>query len=101
MQETSVRLSDSSHQTLLELARQTGKSVEAVLERAIEEYRRKLFIEAANASYAALRADPVAWAEELAERRELEGTLMDGLDPDEQWGEDGSLQSPGQEEPTP
>ncbi|MBI2302192.1 MAG: AbrB/MazE/SpoVT family DNA-binding domain-containing protein [Armatimonadetes bacterium] len=45
-------------------------------------------IEASNAAYAALRADPAAWAEVEAERAVWDGTLMDGLDPDEYWTED-------------
>lgn len=32
-----------------------------------------------EADFAALRADPAAWAEELHERSVLDGTLMDGL----------------------
>jgi hypothetical protein len=40
-------------------------------------------------AYAALREDPVAWEQELAERGLLEGTLMDGLDPREMWTDDG------------
>jgi hypothetical protein len=39
--------------------------------------------------FADLRADPQAWAEHLAERQLRDATLMDGLDPDEQWTEDG------------
>ena len=38
----------------------------------------------ANAAYARLRRDPVAWAEELEERRLSENTLMDGLE-DDPW----------------
>jgi hypothetical protein len=78
-----VVLSEKTLQTLQSLAAQTGDPVAVVLGKAIEQYRRRIFLEAANASYAALRADPQAWAEELAERRALEGTLMDGLDRDE------------------
>lgn len=45
-----------------------------------EERRRREFLAAYNAAYAALRADPEAWARELAERAELDGTLADGLE---------------------
>jgi hypothetical protein len=37
------------------------------------------FWDAFEAAYAALRADPDAWAEELAERALWDTTLMDGL----------------------
>ena len=49
---------------------------------------RRRFFEELGREYVALREDPVAWEEELAERRLLEATLMDGLDPDEIWTED-------------
>lgn len=45
-----------------------------------KERRRREFFAAYNAAYAALRADPQAWARELAERAELDGTLADGLE---------------------
>lgn len=89
-------LNEKTFQTLQSLSAQTGDPVPVVLEKAIEHYRRKVFLDAANASYAALRADPEAWAEELAERRGLEGTLMDGLDPDERWSDDGRPLPPPQ-----
>lgn len=50
------------------------------------------------ADSAALKADPEAWAEELAERKLWEATLMDGLDPDERWTEDGRCLTPEQED---
>jgi hypothetical protein len=86
-----VRISEKSRNTLRELAANSGDSMQAVLDRAIEEYRRRLFMEAANADYAALRQDPEAWAEVLKERAEWDATLMDGLDPNEQWTADGEV----------
>jgi AbrB family looped-hinge helix DNA binding protein len=47
-----------------------------------------LLLEETNRAYAALRADPQAWEEELAERRRWETTLADGLD-DAPWSDDG------------
>jgi hypothetical protein len=55
-----------------------------------------VFFEQLNAAYAALRADPQAWAEVEEERRSMEGCLMDGLDPKESWGENGELLTPGE-----
>jgi AbrB family looped-hinge helix DNA binding protein len=55
-----------------------------------DEYRRQ-FLAEMDHGYAALREDPVAWEQELAERGLLEGTLLDGLDPDEVWTEDGEM----------
>ena len=59
------------------------------MDKTLEEYRRKKFLHAVNAGYAALRADPEAWAEFEAEREACDATLMDGLDASERWSEDG------------
>jgi predicted transcriptional regulator len=93
-----VQLSDASHRILQELAEQTGQSASEVLDKALDAYRRKLFFDELNAGYAALRADPKAWAELEAERKLWDATLMDGLDPDERWTEDGRCLTPEQEE---
>ena len=53
--------------------------MQAVLDTAIERYRRERFLHAANADFAALRSDPKAWKEELKERELWEHTLADGL----------------------
>lgn len=78
MSSTTVRISEPTHQMLQELSEQMGMSMQGVLDRAIEDYRRKRLLEQANAGYAALRGDPQAWQEELAERAEWESTLADG-----------------------
>jgi hypothetical protein len=49
-----------------------------VLERAVENYRREQFYAEFNAAFERLRADPVAWEEELAERAELEERSLTG-----------------------
>jgi hypothetical protein len=49
-----------------------------------EKQRRYDVLVAANAAYQALRDNPREWQEELAERALWEGTLMDGIDDDEQ-----------------
>jgi hypothetical protein len=65
-----------------------------LLDKALDDYRGKLFFEQLNAGYAELRADPKAWAEHLAERKLWDATLMDGLDHDEHWTEDGHCLNP-------
>src|SRR5258707_2501760 len=94
MSAPTVRISEISHQILKELAEQTGQTMMDVLDKALDAYRRKVFLDAVNAGYAALRADPVAWAKEEEDRRSMDGCLMDGLDPDESWDEDGDLLPP-------
>jgi hypothetical protein len=94
-----VRISQTSHQILKDLAEQTGQTMMEILDKALDAYRRKLFFEQMNAGYAELRADPEAWAEHLAERQQWDETLMDGLDADERWTEDGRCLTPEEGKP--
>jgi hypothetical protein len=84
-----VTISESAQRMLQELAEQTGLGVTEILDKALDDYRRKVFFEGLAADYAALKADPEVWAEELAERKLWEATLMDGLHPNQQWTEGG------------
>jgi hypothetical protein len=56
---------------------------EVVVDIVDKERRRRLF-DRADAAYARLRSDPVAWAEYQAELGSMEGTLLDGLE-DDSW----------------
>jgi hypothetical protein len=82
MSSLTVRVSSQTHAKLKELAQQAGVPMPAVLDRAVDEYQRRVFLDECNAAFAALRADPKAWAEELAERALWDTTLMDGLEDD-------------------
>ena len=75
-----VRISEAAHKVLSELARCEHVTMQTVLDRAIENYRRQRFLEAANRQYAALRANPIAWANEQAERELWDQTLADQND---------------------
>lgn len=99
MSTTPVHINDAPYRLLKELAEQTGQTITDVLEKALDAYRRKLFFEQMNAGYAELRADPKAWAEHLREREVWDATLMDGLDPDERWTEDGRCLNPEESKP--
>jgi hypothetical protein len=88
---TTVRISEKSRQTLRELAAKSGESMQTILDRAVEQHRRQRILEEGNAAYARLREDPVAWAEWQKELAAWDATLMDGLDPDEIWTEDGQV----------
>lgn len=73
-----VRINVHTHQTLREIAQAEHRSMQAVLEKAVEDYRRRRLLEEANAAYAMLRNDPEAWQDIQAERAEWEA-LSDGL----------------------
>ena len=81
---TTVRLKEATRQVLRDLARAEGTSMQEVLDLAIEDLRRKRFLEQVNQDFAQLRADDKAWAAERAERRIWDATLLDGLPRDEQ-----------------
>lgn len=89
MSTPTIAISESSQRLLQELAARTGQSTSDVLDKALDTYRRKVFFDQLNAGYAELRADSEAWAAHEAERKQWDATLMDGLDPEERWTEDG------------
>jgi len=75
-----VRISREAQDKLRVLADRTGLTMQAVLDEAIEVYRRERFLAAANKAYAALRRDNKKWKAELAERTVWEKALRDGLE---------------------
>ena len=80
MTTTTIRVTVQTRQLLQELARQTDGSMQSVLAEALEQYRRQRLLAAANAAYAALRAQTDAWAELERERAAWDNTLADGLE---------------------
>lgn len=64
-----TRISEESHRILKELSAREGKTQQEIIEKALEAYRRRLFLESANAAYERLRNDDGTWQEEIAERR--------------------------------
>lgn len=79
MRGITVRVRKETHELLRELAEQTGESVQDVLAKAVEAYRRQFIWQRTNAAYAALRADADSWSEVEEERRLWESTVTDGL----------------------
>ncbi len=80
MQSATVRISGTSHNLLKELAARSGDSMQVILDKAIEQYRRQVFLQEANQAYAALHNQPEAWQVELEEREAWNMTLSDGLE---------------------
>ncbi len=78
MSET-VRIDPAAHAALTEIARAKHISLTAALSRAVEEYRRVIFLEALTSDFAALRADATGLADEQAERDAWDATNADGL----------------------
>lgn len=81
MPSTQTRISAATHEKLVRLARETGRTHQEVLDVALRAYERALFLENLNQDFAKLREDEQAWKEEMAERSAWDMTLTDG-DPD-------------------
>lgn len=77
---TQVRISNTTHQILRHLSAEIGESMQSIVEEAIEQYRRRRFLEGLNQDFKTLKEDPEAWQEELAERSLWDNTLLDGVE---------------------
>ena len=73
-----VRIDEKSHKVLRELADVDRCSMQEVLARALEEYRRIRFLREANTAYGALRQNAKLWKEEEKERFAWDATRGDG-----------------------
>ena len=75
-----ARISAASDHIIEELVNTTGKSKVDIIEEALKSYRFHERMRLLNEEYERLRSDKKAWGEELEERKQLEGTLLDGLE---------------------
>ena len=80
MPSQNVRISESAYRILRALAKIEDISMQAALDKVLEEQRRKVFLTQANLAYAALKTNSKAWKEELAERELWARTLADGME---------------------
>lgn len=76
-----VRISDTGRSLLAQLAREADTSMTAVLDAALETYRRQRFLAKASAAYDALASDAAEAADYRRELADLDGTSADGLQP--------------------
>lgn len=75
-----VRVDESTHETLRELAQKCDESMSVLISQAVEDLRRKKFMETVNEEYGALREEADAWAAEQNERKAWDVALTDGVD---------------------
>jgi hypothetical protein len=80
MPELKVSISETTHQTLLTMVEDSGETIQSVLDQAIENYRRSLFLTRANQAFTALRQNETLWQEEISERQLWEQTIADGVE---------------------
>jgi len=74
---TTLRVSESTRDRFAELARATGRPMSQLLDEAADALERRLFFDQLTAGYEALRADPEAWSNVLAERAAESAALRD------------------------
>ncbi|HEY7675970.1 MAG TPA: toxin-antitoxin system protein [Candidatus Methylomirabilis sp.] len=77
-----TRISGPSREVLRKLAEESGESLQAILDKAIEMYRRQRFLEENNRAFEALRANSKAWKAEQVEREAWDIALGDDLEKD-------------------
>ncbi len=82
-------LSPETSRRLGEIAAEDKTTRRSVLDSVVKEYYRAWFFRRADAPYETLQRDESAWELELAERQDWDATLLDGIDCDEHWHEDG------------
>ena len=85
MGQPTVRITARTRATLRALARHEGQTMQEVLDLAIEQYRRRRFLDETNAAFARVREDPAAWGEVREERAAWEESLGDGLEDEVPW----------------
>jgi predicted transcriptional regulator len=74
-----IRISPAAHRSLTQMAEQTNTSLQEMLDRAVENERRRLLLERTNLAYSKLRQNKKAWKAWRAELRQLDTTLSDGI----------------------
>jgi hypothetical protein len=84
---TTVRIPTATAARLKALAEERHASVGEVVTDLVSRFDEERFWSEVNAGYARLRADPAASAAYDAEVAAWDGTLLDGLDEDDAWGE--------------
>ncbi|MBJ7898814.1 MAG: toxin-antitoxin system protein [Cyanobacteria bacterium RI_101] len=80
MSELKISISETAHKTLLALVDSSGDTFQTVLDKAVENYRRYVFLVQVNEAFAALRKNETLWQEEISERQTWEQTLADGVE---------------------
>jgi hypothetical protein len=74
-----IRIHNSTYESLAGLAVALNQPMTAVLDNAVNDLKRQVFLVQVNEGYAKLRQDPLAWSEFQREATEWDGTLGDGL----------------------
>jgi hypothetical protein len=79
MSELTIDISETTHKTLLQLAQTSGDDFATIMDRAVENYRRYVFLIQADRAFATLRQNEELWQDEIAERQAWDVTNADGV----------------------
>jgi hypothetical protein len=79
MSDLTIDISEATHRTLLQLAQTSGDDLVTIMDRAVENYRRYVFLAQADQAFAKLRQNEELWQEEIAERQLWDLTIADGV----------------------
>jgi predicted transcriptional regulator len=82
MESATIRISKKTHETLRDLAAKAQTTMSSIVDEAVREYETSKYWQEYYAGYAALKANPEAWAEYQEEIRAWDSTLGDGLEGD-------------------
>ena len=77
MSSVNVRIAGDTWVILKELSSKTNTSMQDIIQKAVEDYRRKKILEETNEAFLRLKSNTAAWQEEQKERAEWESTLGD------------------------
>lgn len=88
---TLTRVSAEANRRLREIAAADRTSVQAALDAAVKEYYRQWFFERADAAYIGLDRHESRGKSETDEKASWDAVLMDGIDCDETWNDDGTV----------
>ena len=74
---TTIRVSEQTRDRFAKLADATGRPMTQLLDEAADALERRMFFDQFSARYEALRTDPQAWTEIVAERAAETGAVGD------------------------
>ncbi len=77
---TIVRVTQDTHTLLRAISKETGATMQSILEEAVRERHKALFWEQTDAAFASLKADKEAWGDMVSEREAWDDALPDGME---------------------
>jgi C4-type Zn-finger protein len=85
IQTKSIKVAASTYEVLKETAEKENTTLQGILDKIVKQYKMKKFFEEVNLAYEKMSSED--WENELAERKEMDITLMDGMEDDssESW----------------